>query len=187
MLVFRALAGITVALLAVIMVSALHRMRLYQGAFGLTELRLYTTAFMLWLGAVLALFALTVLRGRRQQFASAALASGLGVIVFLHLVNPDARIVRVNAARTAAGAAFDARYAATLSADAVPALAAALQPGREGACSAARVLLARWGGSGDWRSWSVGRHRAAAAVQARRAELEAMACPWSPEERVAYP
>ncbi|HYR09851.1 MAG TPA: DUF4173 domain-containing protein, partial [Longimicrobium sp.] len=40
--VFRILAGAQVALLFVIMGSALHRMRLYQGAYGLTELRLYT-------------------------------------------------------------------------------------------------------------------------------------------------
>lgn len=175
-LVFRVLSGATVTLLFVIMASALHRMRLYQGAFGLTELRLYTTAFMLWLGVVLALFAATVLRGRRERFAPDALASALAAVALLHPLNPDRMIVRANAARAAEGAAFDARYAATLSADAVPALAAALGPEREGACSAARVLVARWGAAGDWRSWSVGRARAVAAVRARRAELEAMAC-----------
>jgi hypothetical protein len=60
---FRALAGGQIVLLYVIMASAGQRMRLYQEAFGLTELRLYATAFMLWLAAVFAWFTVTVLRG----------------------------------------------------------------------------------------------------------------------------
>ena len=74
---FRWLAGVQVALLFVIMGSALHRMRLYQAAYGLTELRLYTTAFMLWLGVVFGWFAWTVLRGRRERFAWGALTTAL--------------------------------------------------------------------------------------------------------------
>ena len=34
-----------------VIVSALQRMRLYTQEYGLTELRLYTTAFMLWIAA----------------------------------------------------------------------------------------------------------------------------------------
>ena len=49
-----------VGLLFVIMASGLWRMSLYQQAYGQTELRLYTTAFMVWLGAVLVWFVLTV-------------------------------------------------------------------------------------------------------------------------------
>ena len=58
--------------------SGLHRMRLYQGAYGLTELRLYTMAFMLWLGVVFGWFAWTVLRGHRERFAWGALTTALG-------------------------------------------------------------------------------------------------------------
>jgi hypothetical protein len=43
---FKALAGIMVVLLFVVVASALQRMYLYQQEFGLTELRLYTTIFM---------------------------------------------------------------------------------------------------------------------------------------------
>ena len=46
--VFRVLAGAQIALLFVMMVSALQRMRLYQREYGLTELRVYTTV--LWDG-----------------------------------------------------------------------------------------------------------------------------------------
>src|SRR5262249_38358145 len=63
---FRLLAGALVALLFVIMLSAVQRMRLYQREYGLTELRVYTTAFMGWLAAVFLWLCATVLRGRRE-------------------------------------------------------------------------------------------------------------------------
>jgi Domain of unknown function (DUF4173) len=173
--VFRGLAGAQVALLFVIMASGLHRMRLYQGAYGMTELRLYTTAFMLWLGVVFAWFAWTVLRGQRERFAWGALTTALEAIVILHVVNPDAAIVRANAARADAPTRFDAAYAATLSADAVPPLLAAMpRLPAELSCGAANRLLARWHRSdADWRSWSLSRGRARAAVARRARELQA--------------
>jgi hypothetical protein len=178
--VFRVLAGAQVALLFVIMGSALHRMRLYQGAYGLTELRLYTTAFMLWLGLVFGWFGWTVLRGRRERFAWGALTTALEALVLLHVVNPDATIVRANAGRADAPTRFDAPYAASLSADAVPPLLAALPAVRpELRCAAADRLLQRWDRSdADWRSWSLSTARARSAVSKRRGELVAMTpCP----------
>src|SRR5215212_9656606 len=56
---FKALAGIMVVLLFVVVASALQRMYLYQQEFGLTELRLYTTIFMVWISVVLLWFVLT--------------------------------------------------------------------------------------------------------------------------------
>ena len=41
----------------------------------LTELRFFTSAFMIWLAVVLVIFVLTVLRGDRRPFATAALVS----------------------------------------------------------------------------------------------------------------
>jgi hypothetical protein len=126
------LHGGLVALTLVILASALFRMRLYQQEFGLTELRFYTTAFMIWLGIVLAWLAITVLRVRapagdnpgRRWFAFGALVASLALVVALDLINPDALIARTNLARAAAGVGqpLDAEYLAwTLSADAVPA------------------------------------------------------------------
>jgi hypothetical protein len=166
--VFRWLAGVQVALLMVIMASALHRMRLYQNEYGLTELRLYTTAFMFWLAAVFAWFCATVLRGRRDRFVFGALVMAAEALVLLHAADPDARIVRTNAARAVAERPFDVRYAAGLSADAVPALLAALPraPVQE-RCTAGARILRRWGPEvdSDWRSWSVSRARARRAVR----------------------
>lgn len=65
------LAGVLVVLIFLIMGSALYRMRMYQEAYGLTQLRFYTTSFMAWLALVFMFFAATVLRGRPQHFMAA--------------------------------------------------------------------------------------------------------------------
>ena len=159
---FRALVGALVALLFVIMASAVQRMWLYQEEFGLTELRLYTTAFIGWLALVFVWFVLTVLRGRRERFVLGALAAGFAVVAVLDVLNPDALIVRTNADRRDARP-FDGRYAASLSADAVPALVQVLPTldDDERRFVTERVL-ARWSPSrhADWRTWSWGRWQA---------------------------
>lgn len=180
--IFRPLAGAQVALLFVIMASAVARMRLYQSEYGLTELRLYTTAFMLWLGLVFVWFAWTVLvRDARRRFACGALIAAFVTTGLLHLVNPDAYIVRANAAHARAGRSFDAEYAASLSADAAPALISALPAlSRDERCHAARRLSSRWSGRApgeDWRAWSLARSRAWRAVAAHRESLNEATCP----------
>ena len=166
---FQVLAGVLVALVAIIVVSAIQRMLMYHGAYGLTELRVYTTAFMAWLGVVFVWFCATVLRGRRERFAFGALVSALVATFGLHVLNPDALIVRENAARTGTRLGFDAEYAGGLSADAIPALVAVRERlGHVEASAAAEQLsaarddLARtWG----WREWSWSRDRARRAIQ----------------------
>ena len=101
-------------------------MRLYQAEYGLSEQRLYPTAFMGWLAVVFVWFCLTVLRGHRERFAFGAMVAGFLLVATLHVINPDALIARTNLARARAGHIFDARYAARLSADAVPELVAGL-------------------------------------------------------------
>jgi hypothetical protein len=175
---FRVAAGIMVGLVFVIIASGLHRMRLYQAAYGLTELRVYTTAFMFWLSAVFAWFSWTVLRDRRERFVFGALTAAVEAVVLLHVANPDALIVRVNAARLNAPVRFDAHYAASLSGDAVPGLLRSLSalPAEE-RCAVAQRLLRRWDGSRqDWRAWSAGRGQAVAAVARQAPRLRAQ-CP----------
>src|SRR6267143_1337243 len=91
---FRFLAGLLLVQLAVVMVSALRRVWLYVAEFGLSEIRLYATAFMIYLAVVFAWFGWTVLRERRHRFAFGALVQGFAVLAGLHLLNPDALIVR---------------------------------------------------------------------------------------------
>jgi hypothetical protein len=189
---FRVLAGTLVALLYVIMVSAVQRMRLYQGEYGMTELRLYTTAFMGWLGVLFLWFLATVLRGRRERFAFGALVTGFLAIALLDGLNPDALIVRTNTRRVQAGRVFDGSYVAGLSADGVPDLVAAL-PSLAGSGRARLVadrLLKRWPAAErvDWRTWNWGRSRARSAVQGQEAALREMVNgvgKTEPPERVA--
>jgi hypothetical protein len=185
--IFRVLAGAQVALLFVIMASAVGRMRLYQSEYGLTELRLYTTAFMGWLAAVFIWFGLTVLRGERERFACGALVAGFLVLATLHALNPDALIVRVNFERAQTGRAFDADYAASLSADGVPALLETLPAlGRYNRCVLATALLNRRDslGGGDWRTWNRSRARARSLLQESEAALAELNCPKTPESEM---
>jgi len=178
--IFGALAGVQIVLLFVIMASALERMRLYTEQFGLTEQRLYATAFMGWLAVVFVWFALTVLRGRRDRFAFGALLAGFALIGVLQMANPDALIARTNLERASQGRRFDARYASRLSADAVPDLLAHLSElnAKDGQIVAER-LLKRWPPAkrADWRSWNWSSTRAAEAVQNHAALLEQISGP----------
>jgi len=176
---FRLLAGIQIVLLFVIMASAFQRMRLYQREYGMTEQRLYPTAFMAWLAVVFVWFALTVLRGQRQYFAFGAMVAGFVLIAGLHILNPDALIARVNLTRALEGRRFDARYVTGLSADAVPELIAALAKlSATDRCIAAGRLLSFWSppGESDWRTWNLARTRALEIVHQNRTQLRAMAC-----------
>lgn len=148
--VFRILAAIQVALILIIAASAYHRMALYREAYGLTRLRFFTTAFMIWIAVLLIWFAITVLTGNRARFAIGALASAVATVVILHAINPDAMIMRTNLARAATGQhAFDAVYARKLSDDAAEQLKrAGLEPDE---------LRPRPQG---WRTWNLSRARA---------------------------
>lgn len=154
---FRALGTLLLGLLGLVLLSAVHRMRIYQASYGLTELRVYTVAFMAWLAPVLAWFGLTVLAGRRERFIPGVLSFGALAILLLHLINPDQLIARVNLERASHGLTFDVRHAASLSDDAGPLLARALTslpPADQ--C----VLFHRMQRSPDgWRSWNLSRWR----------------------------
>lgn len=148
-----------------IMASAMHRMRLYQVEYGLTELRWYTVAFMIWLAFVFVLFCVTVLREARPLFAVGVLASGFMAIFVLHALNPDARIAAVNIANARAGKPFDADYLRKLSADAAPVVmenqeVIADAPLRE-FVEHQRANLAK---QEDWRAWNYGRAKARGAL-----------------------
>jgi Domain of unknown function (DUF4173) len=161
---FRVLSGALIALLFVVMASALQRMRLYQREYGLTELRVYVTGVMIWLAIVFVWAAATVLRGRRQLFAVGALVSGFAAIFAINVVNPDALIARTNLKRPR----LDLPYLMNLSDDATPELVKALPtlepPLRE---QLAAELASRRRSSSDWRTWNWSRHQA----QARLASL----------------
>lgn len=184
--VFHGLAGLLLALLGVIMASGLERARLYVAAYGWSEIRLYATAAMLYLVGAFAWLAATVLRGRRQRFAFGAFIQALAFLGGLHVLNPDAFIVRRNLERPATDRAFDAAYAASLSGDAVPVLLDALpRLAPQARCDIATALVRRWGEAAgtDWRTWNWGRARARRLVTEQRLALRSYAdsCPAPPD------
>ncbi|MCA9970473.1 MAG: DUF4173 domain-containing protein [Anaerolineales bacterium] len=122
---FNALSSLLVGLVLVMLVSAWQRMRLYEAAFGATELRLIVFVFIAWLAPLLLWFVATLWR-RPDRFAIGLIAAVIGFAATLNALNPEARIVRQNVARYQETSDLDAAYLTTLSADAVPALAAAL-------------------------------------------------------------
>jgi hypothetical protein len=161
--VLRATSLLLVVLLIGVIASAAYRMRLYQAAYGLTEARLYVSVVIVWLTAVLAWLALTVLRGRRERFAFGGIAAALACVAVLYVVNPHALIARTNIDRAAGGAAYDGSYLRTLSADAVPTLLARMDqlPDTE-RCRVAALIEERWSGArpGGWRTWNLSDWRA---------------------------
>ena len=120
--VFRVLSGTLLTLLAIIMYSAIARMRLYESAYGLSEDRLYATVFMGWLAIVFVWFTVTVLRGRERLFTAGVLASGWATLIALNVADPSGYVARFNIARAGQGKEVDVRYIARLGADAAPAL-----------------------------------------------------------------
>jgi hypothetical protein len=157
-----------VALLFAILASALQRMYLYTQQFGLTELRLYTKIFMLWISVVIVWLVLTVLRGKRERFALGVLTTGFATILLINALNPDALIARINVERMEAGGEFDPHYLMLLSADAAPVLIESLprmsDPDRK---LLEEKLYARWASTErDWRTWNLSRSRARYLVDA---------------------
>jgi hypothetical protein len=164
----RLLSASLVGLVFVVMASALQRMRLYEQAYGLTEVRVYAVGVILWLGAVLVWFAVTVLRGRRDLFAVGAVVAGFAATAVLNGVNPDALIARTNLDRPK----VDVSYVAGLGDDAVPVLLDRLPSLRPELRRALAIeLLRRDERHGDWRSFNFARSRANTLLAQHRPEL----------------
>jgi hypothetical protein len=180
-----------IGLLSTMILSALFKLHLYIGYFGLTTDRVYPMGFMLWLGAVLVWFAATVLRNRPQTFLAGALLSALGVLAALNVAAPDRMVALLNVERathstTPAGPPLDLAHLSSLSAEAADVavaqvLAASSVTPSGPLCTAAGNLLSRWGSRSaaarlanapaSWRYWNVGECRAMRIVAAHEAVL----------------
>jgi hypothetical protein len=99
------------------------------------------------------------------------------VLAGLHILNPNAFIVRTNLARPVSERPFDAAYATTLGADAVPALLEAFpRLAAQERCTVATNLLKKWGAendASDWRTWNWSRARARSLVHNQAQTLRA--------------
>ncbi len=151
----RASLGLLCLQTLVVVASALHRMSVYQDAYGFTQLRLLVDVFEGWLGIlVLAVIAAGALL-RAAWLPRFALVSGVVALLALASLNPDAWIARHNLDRYAETGQVDWSYLRSLSDDAVPVLADL--PADQRRCALANATAS----SDDWLEWNLGRSRAA--------------------------
>ena len=169
-----ALAGLT----AVVLASALLRLRIYQEAYGWTELRFYVLATIVWLAIGIAVTAVLLARDRMGWLLHGLAIAAVAVLVGLNLVGPSRLIAEQNVARVLdpslvpsdGMAGLDVTYALRLGDDAIPALIAALPalaPDDRSELTL-RLLMRRDAlrepGETDWPSWNLGRQAAREAL-----------------------
>ncbi len=161
--------GALCLLTLVVVGSALHRMDLYQDAYGFTRLRLLVDVFEGWLALLVLAVLVAGIRLRGGWLPRAALLSGAGLVLGLALLNPDGWIARHNIARYEATGKVDWTYLRGLSLDAAPTLLGL--PAADAAC-----VLGRPAPEPDtWAGWNLARARAVARLA--RAELpDAVRC-----------
>jgi two-component system sensor histidine kinase BaeS len=154
--------GALCVMTVVVVVSALHRMRLYEEAYGFTRLRLLVSVFEGWLGVVVLLVIVAGVVGARGWLVPVAVRLGAVGLVGLALVNPDLYIAQHNIARTTAPVGIDWEYLGGLSADAYPALVRL--PEAEFACATGYVSRLS---DDDWLEWNLSRERARTLMEDR--------------------
>jgi hypothetical protein len=123
---FTFLASVLVGLSLLVLASAFQRLVLYETEFGYTWPRLIPHAGILLTAALLACGLVAILFGRTAWLPTAALSLGLLTVVGLNALDPEAFIAERNIARVRRGYELDTGELASLSADAAPAIAAAL-------------------------------------------------------------
>lgn len=149
--------GVLCLMTIVVVVSALHRMHLYEEAYGFTRLRLLVSVFEGWLGVVVLLVMASGVVAARGWLVPTAVRLGAVGLLGLAVVNPDLYIAEQNLARTDSTIGTDYVYLANLSADAYPAIWKLPQDAF--ACVTGTGELSKPTGD-DWLEWNLGRARA---------------------------
>jgi hypothetical protein len=169
-----------VALSAVVLASAAMRLRLYQDAYGWTELRLYVLVTIVSLGVALVVTAALVLADRTRWLGHALAVIGVVALIGLNVIAPSAVVAERNIARVLdpslvppdGHAGLDRAYLSVLPDDAIPVVVAALPSLSEADRDAITFFLSRrqmalavdpaYQGLA---AWNLGRERARAALE----------------------
>jgi len=173
-----------VLLTGVVLASAALRLRLYQEAFGWTELRLYVLATIVLLGVGAITLLVLLAADRVRWLGHILIATALAIGLALNLIGPVRFITEQNVARVLdptlvppnGRTGIDDVYVLSLGDDAIPSLAGVL-PELEG--SEAQVMAEALGrrldelrsdpGVDAWQAWNAGRAAARDALEAAAA------------------
>ena len=166
-------------LTAVILASAALRLRLYQDAYGWTELRFFVAASITWLAACVVLAIVLVGWGRMRWLPHGIVLAAVSITLAVTAIGPQAFVMHQNLARVldpslvppGGHAGIDLEYGMTLGDDAIPDLVAALAivPAPEGSTlldqlQVRREELERETASEGPLSWNLARERAREAL-----------------------
>jgi hypothetical protein len=172
---YLAVSLVLVGLTAAVLVSALQRMRLYQEAYGWTELRFWALAGIVFVGIALGATAILLVRNRTSRLPHALAAILVGVLGVVNVVGPQAFVADRNLERIFDPSLIppdgepnlDVALLAGLGDDAVPALVAALpqlpETQRSALLASLRERASRLAtepGLTGWPAWNLGRQRA---------------------------
>lgn len=177
----RVALGALCALTLVVVASALHRMDLYQQAYGFTVLRVLVDAFELWLGLLVVVVLVAGVRLSGWWLPRAALVSAAVLVLLGGLADPEAWVAQRNLDRYSATGKVDLDYLRSLGPDATPVIAAGLPD----ALASCVLHTATPAAPDDVLGWNLGRSRAAHASVGVAAQDPAACTTWlgSPRRR----
>jgi hypothetical protein len=166
-------------LTAVILASAAFRLRLYQDAYGWTELRFFVAASIAWLAACVVLAIVLIAWDRMRWLPHGLALAAVAITLAVTAIGPQAFVMHQNLARVldpglvppGGHAGIDLQYGLTLGDDAIPDLVAALAivPEPDGSrllrqLQLRREELKRDAASAGPLSWNLARERAREAL-----------------------
>lgn len=118
---FKVLSTALVLQVILIMASAFIRLSLYEEAYGFTDQRLFSHAFIILLAAIFCLLLYKIYKNEKGNiFAFRVFISIILFLAVMNFLNPDVFIARRNMERFAATGKLDTRYLGRLSSDAIP-------------------------------------------------------------------
>ncbi len=118
--IFTGLRVAIMALVLIILASAIERLTLYENAYGFSRIRTVSHVFIYWLGGLIIATVILILVKRIRFFGLAVILMVFGFGTSLAFLNVDGFIARQNIQRAQLGYELDSVYLGMLSNDAVP-------------------------------------------------------------------
>ena len=151
--------------------TALSKMVLYMNSFGLTRLRVLTSAFMVFLGIVVIAVGLRLFL-KKLPVIQLTVALGAVLLIGLSLANVDGIVARYNVDAWKSGRldSLDIQTICELDDGAIPVLAELAADANETVAKQARDALKFRSVTEDWRSWNLITARASDAMEEFRGD-----------------